>query len=67
MIRTAQLLVMDQGITSSPKQKQLKTLNQFTTEVVKSFYNSDKVNRVLPRKKDYIPVNVSGTKTQEEK
>jgi hypothetical protein len=25
------------------------------------------VNRVLPRKKDYIPVNVSGTKTQEEK
>jgi hypothetical protein len=58
---------MDQGITSSPKQKQLKTLNQFTTEVVKSFYNSDKVNRVLPRKKDYIPVNVSGTKTQEEK
>jgi hypothetical protein len=46
MIRRAKQLVMDQGIMSSPNLK----LNKVTVEVIKSFYNSDEVSRVMPGK-----------------
>jgi uncharacterized lipoprotein YajG len=51
---------MDQGIMSSPNPKPGKTLNEVTVEVIKSFYNSDEVSRVVPGKKDYISIKVSG-------
>jgi hypothetical protein len=54
MIRRAKHLIMDQGIMSSPNLKPGKTLNKVTAEVVKSFYNSDEVSRVMPDKIDYI-------------
>jgi hypothetical protein len=39
---------VDQGIMSSPNPKSGKVLNEFTAEIVKSFYNSDRASiRVL--------------------
>jgi hypothetical protein len=67
MIRRAKQLVMDQGIMSSPNSKPGKTLNEVTVEVVRSFYNNDEVSRVLPGKKDYISIKVSGVKIYEQK
>jgi hypothetical protein len=54
MIRRAKQLVMGQGIMSSPNPKPGKTLNNVTVEVLKSFYNSDEVSRVIPGKKVHI-------------
>jgi hypothetical protein len=51
MIRRAKQLVMDQGIMSSPSPKPGKTLKEVTVEVVKSFYNSDEVSRIMPGKR----------------
>jgi hypothetical protein len=51
MIRRVKQLLMDQGIMSSPNPKPGKTLNEVTVEVVKSFYNSDDVSRVMPGKR----------------
>jgi hypothetical protein len=65
MIRRAKQLVMNQGIMSSPYLKPGKTLNKVTVEVVKSFYNSDEVSTVMPGKKDYISIEVSGVETHE--
>jgi hypothetical protein len=67
MIRRGKQLVMNQGIMSSPNLKQGKTLNKVTIEVVKSFYNSDEVSRVMPGKKDHISIKVSGVKIHEQK
>jgi hypothetical protein len=36
-------------------------------QAVKSFYNSDEVSRVMPGKKDYISIKVSGVKIHEQK
>jgi hypothetical protein len=36
---------------SSPNPKPGKNLNEVTVEVVKRFYNSDEVSRVMPGKK----------------
>jgi hypothetical protein len=51
MIRRARQLFMSQGIMSSPNPKPGKTSDEVTVEVVKSFYNSDEVSRVMPVKK----------------
>jgi hypothetical protein len=66
-IRRAKQLVMDQSIMSSPNPKPGKTLNEITAEAVKSFYNSDEVIRVMPGKKYYISIKVSGVKIHEQK
>jgi hypothetical protein len=50
---------MNQGIMSSPNLKPGKTLNEVTVGVVKSFYNSDEVSRVMPGKKYYMSIKVS--------
>jgi hypothetical protein len=63
LIRRAKQLVMDQGIMSSPNPKQ----NEVTVEVVKSFYDSDEVSRVMPGKKYYISIKVSGVKIHKQK
>jgi hypothetical protein len=52
---------------SSANPKPGKTLNEVTVEVVKSFYNSEEVSRVMPGKKDYISIKVSGVKIHEQK
>jgi hypothetical protein len=43
-----------------------QAINEVTVEVVKSFYNSDEVSRVMPGKKDYISIKVSGVKIHEQ-
>jgi hypothetical protein len=67
MIRRAKQLVMDQGIMSSPNPKPGKTSNKVTVEVVKIFYNSDEVSRVMPGNRDYISIKVSGVKIHKQK
>jgi hypothetical protein len=67
MITRAKQLVMDHGIMSSPNPKPGKTLLEVTAEVVKSFYNSDEVSRVMSGKKDYTSIKVSGVKIDEQK
>jgi hypothetical protein len=67
MIRRAKQRVMDQGITSSPNPKPVKTLNEVTVEVLKSFYNSDEVTRLMSGTEDYILIKVSGVKIREQK
>jgi hypothetical protein len=52
---------------SSPNPKPGKILSKVTVEVVKSFYNSDEVSRVVPGKKDYISIKVNGVKIHEQK
>jgi hypothetical protein len=66
MIRTAEQLLMDQDM-SSPNPKPGKTSNEFTVEVVKRFYKSKEVSRLMPFKKDYILTKVSGVKVHEQK
>jgi hypothetical protein len=58
---------LDQGIVSSPNLKPSKTLSEVTVEGMKSFYNSDKVSRVIPGKRDYISITVSGINIHEQK
>jgi hypothetical protein len=58
---------MNKGIMSLPNLKPGKTLNKVTAEVVRSFCNSDEVSRVMPGKKDYISIKVSGVKIHEHK
>jgi hypothetical protein len=67
MIKRAKKLFMDQDIMSSPNPKPGKTLNKVTVEDVKSSYNSDEVRRLMPGKKDYISIKVSGVKIHVEK
>jgi hypothetical protein len=62
MIRRAKQLVMDQGIMSSLNPKPGKNLNEFTVEVAKSLFNSDEASALMPRKKYYISIKVSGVK-----
>jgi hypothetical protein len=57
---------MNQSIMSSPNPEPGKTLHKFTFEVVKSFYNSDEVSRVMRGRKDYISIKVSGVRIHEQ-
>jgi hypothetical protein len=51
-----------------PDPKPGKTLNEVTVEVVKSFYNSDEVSKVMSgKKKITISIKVSGVKIHEQK
>jgi len=50
MIRRAKQHVMDQGIMSSPNPKPGKTLIKVTVEDIKSFCNSDRVEKCLVKR-----------------
>jgi hypothetical protein len=67
MIMTAKQLIIDQGILSTPNPIWGKTLNEITVEVMKYFYNTDEMNRVMSGKQDCIAVKVSGIKIREQK
>jgi hypothetical protein len=67
MIRGVKQFVMDQGIISPPNPKPGNTLNKITVEVVERFCSSDEVSRVMPAKRDYISIKVSGVKMREQK
>jgi len=56
MVRKAKKLVEDKGILSTPDQKAGKTLSMNTVDVVRSFYCSEMISRLMPGMKDYVSV-----------
>jgi hypothetical protein len=49
--------VAEKGILSSPNVKSGKVLPPAIAEMVKQFYVSDEISRIMPETKDYISVN----------
>ena len=56
MARKAKELVKQKGILSTPNPKHGHTLTVETSDLVKSFYESDEVSGMMPGKKDYVSV-----------
>jgi hypothetical protein len=56
MVRKAKKLVEVKGILSTPDQKAGKTLSKNTVDVVRSFYCSEMISRLMPGMKDYVSV-----------
>jgi len=62
MVRKAKKLVDEQGILSSPNLKPGKVLSFDTAKIVKEFYLSEEISRIMPGRKDYVSVNIDGKK-----
>lgn len=56
MIRKAKVLVKQKGILSTPNPRHGHTLAEETSDLVRSFYESDDLSRMMPGKKDYVSV-----------
>jgi hypothetical protein len=56
-----------EGIMSSPNPKSGKDLNKFAAEILKRFYNNDKVSRIMSGEKNYISVEISVVRIHEQK
>lgn len=54
MARKSKKLVEEKGILSTPDPKHGKPLPQETAVLVKEFYCSDEISRLMPGKKDYV-------------
>jgi hypothetical protein len=54
MVWTSKKIVGEKGILSSPNVKPGKVLPPATAEVVKQFYVSDEIGRIMPGTKDYV-------------
>jgi hypothetical protein len=67
MARTVKKLVAEKGILSTPNPKPGKTLCENTADLIKSFYNSDDISRMMPGKKDYVTIRNQGSKIQVQK
>lgn len=67
MARSVKRLVREKGILSTPNPKPGKTLDEATTSLVKEFYNSDEVSRIMPGKKDFVTIREKGSKNQIQK
>lgn len=67
MARTVKRLVSEKGILSTPNPKPGKTLNENTAQLIKDFYNSDDVSRMMPGKKDFVTIRSQGSKVQVQK
>jgi hypothetical protein len=57
MVQTAKKLVAEIGILSSPNLKPGKVLPPTTAEMVKQFYVSGEISRIMPSTKENVPVN----------
>ena len=53
-------LVQEKGIMSTPNPRLGKVLPKTTADLIKAFYYSDEVSRIMPGKKDYVSVNLHG-------
>ena len=60
MVRTAKKLVSEKGIMSTPNPRLGKLLPKTTVDLIKTFYHSDEISRIMPGKKDYVSVTVCG-------
>ena len=56
LAKCAKKLVQNKGILSSPNSKTRPSLSEDTVELVKSFYCSDSISRVMPGNKDFLSV-----------
>jgi hypothetical protein len=55
------------GISSNPKVKPGKVLPPPTAKIMKLFYISNSINRIIPRTKDDVPVNLKSKKAHLQK
>jgi hypothetical protein len=62
MVRKAKKLVKEKGILATPNPKAGKTLPKITADLVKDFYHSDEISRVMPGKKDCVSVTAKGVR-----
>lgn len=51
LVRTVKRLVNEKGVLSTSNPKTGKTLNENTAQLIKDFYNSDDVSRIMSGKK----------------
>jgi hypothetical protein len=62
MVSTSKKLVVEKGILSGPNVKPGKVLPPATAEMVKQFYVSDEISRIMLGTKDYVSVNSESKK-----
>jgi len=60
MVRKAKTLVSEKGIMSTSNPKLGKILSKTTADLVKTFYHSDEISRIMPGKKDCVSVTIDG-------
>ena len=67
MARIAKVIQTEKGLLATPNPKPGKRLPEETIEKVKEFYESDKVSRQMPGKKDCVSMLVNGIKQKVQK
>lgn len=68
MVRKAKQLVKEKGIMSTPNPKPGKILEAGTVNLVREFYESDNVSRIMPGKKDFVSVRqIDGSRVHVQK
>ena len=56
LARKAKLLAAEKGVLSSPNPQHVNILSQQTSEMIRNFYLSDDISRVMPGQKDVVSV-----------
>ena len=67
MARTAKQLVSEDGVLSDPNPKAGKIRTTETVEMVKNFYLSEEISRIMPGQKDFVSVVVDGKREHKQK
>ena len=68
MVRRAKELAREKGILATPNPKTSgRTLSDQTVELVKEWYRSDEVSRVMPGMKDFVSVKIGDTRMHVQK
>ena len=68
MVRRAKELAREKGILATPNPKTSgRTLSDQTVELVKEWYRSDEISRVMPGMKDFISVKIGDTRMHVQK
>ena len=68
MVRRAKELAREKGILATPNPKTSgRTLSDQTVELVKEWYRSDEISRVMPGMKDFVSVKIGDTRMHVQK
>ena len=67
MARRAKQLVEEKGIMCDPAPKAGKTLSPETAQLVKEFYMSEEISRIMPGMKDFVSVIEGGVRVHRQK
>ena len=65
--RRAKLLQGEKGLLSTPDPKAGKRIPEELVKKVKQFYESDKISRQMPGRKDYVTIKINGVKEHVQK